>query len=166
MEVMKADAFYLQASTAISQMELGFANGNVEAVIEKRTRELVLTIQAKLASGMETVLETKHILIPADWWQHLRARWFPTWWIRMYPLKTETVIVSMTTTSYHLCPHLKFEGKHYHMQWVAKSQDELRERMKKDNLSFFLRRFLKDSDPLHHQVSPIVINEIEKILSP
>lgn len=28
---------------------------------------------------------------PVDWWQHLRQRWFPKWWLRRYPVRMDTV---------------------------------------------------------------------------
>ena len=35
------------------------------------------------------VAESAEVRYPADWWQAVRARWLPRWWLRRFPVREE-----------------------------------------------------------------------------
>lgn len=45
---------------------------------------------------------------PADWWQAFRARWFPRWWLRRWPVRYER----RQLVAHELYPELKMPDDH------------------------------------------------------
>jgi hypothetical protein len=70
----------------ISRRELARAY-HVDAILDSVSDHMVLTLRAELASDS---IQDVTIRYPSDWWQALRARWFPASWLRRYPV-CETV---------------------------------------------------------------------------
>lgn len=38
--------------------------------------------------------------VPADWWQHVKLRFAPKWWLVKYPVEYRKIVIT------HFCPHL------------------------------------------------------------
>jgi hypothetical protein len=38
-------------------------------------------------------LERQQVSFPSDWWQSFKARWFPRWAKRRWPVQFETIII-------------------------------------------------------------------------
>ena len=56
----------------------------------------------------EHVSELPKFTYPADWWQAFKARWFPRWLLRRYPVRTATVGGGWLSLDVHaLFPDLK-----------------------------------------------------------
>jgi len=65
---------------------------------------------------------------PADWWQAFKARWFPLWMQRRFPVREKEVPVSFkhVTILRRICPHLKVPNDTGpHLVWLI--QDESRD---------------------------------------
>ena len=59
-----------------------------------------------------------HRLVPLDWWQHFKDRWFPKWAKRRWPVQHEKI--EWTTNVYRICPHLNIEtGNARHIEWMT-----------------------------------------------
>lgn len=52
--------------------------------IERCMGEMVLSIDHYVATQQLERIEVKY---PADWWQHLKQRWYPIWAIKRWPVK-------------------------------------------------------------------------------
>ena len=90
---------------------------DVPAIIGDRFRAV---LKVSFASNVVRAESTAHIVervvVPADWWQAVRARWWPAFWLKWYPVKQTTHPVSLSTEIKFVknCPHLrKPEGDHY-----------------------------------------------------
>lgn len=95
MQQVTLDVISLRMQRMFSDQEMYFAreNGNVRAYMDDRLRALVIDIEVKLASKQfKDESDSKEVVftykVDADWWQSLRARWAPRWWLRKYPVKT------------------------------------------------------------------------------
>lgn len=58
--------------------------------------------------------EKREVEWPADWWQHFKARWFPAWAKRRWP-------VQMTRREFivyaKVCPHIGSKDDGDHLRW-------------------------------------------------
>lgn len=54
-----------------------------------------------------------HVEVPADWWQHLRQRWCPRWWLRRRPVRTRRVQTELVVQ--RVCPH---HMPRQHQDWM------------------------------------------------
>lgn len=53
---------------------------------------------------------------PENWWEAFKLRFFPRWLIDKYPIKFK--IVDISVDKYIICPHLPYESKMTHMNWL------------------------------------------------
>lgn len=54
---------------------------------------------------------------PADWWQAFKARWFPAWALRRWPVKMREVHVHEQIYG-PLCPHVAIADPKEHLQFL------------------------------------------------
>jgi len=100
------------------------------AHLDEYTRRLVLEMRAYVLAGEKVTEETSTTLTwPADWWQAFRARWFPRWWLRRWPVRHEVRVVTTKTTIVRTCPHLSIparphSGAQVHLTWLVPGQME------------------------------------------
>lgn len=84
--------------------------------------QLLVQLSAYLL-GVEGEIIEQYVEAPADWWQAVRERWAPGWWLKRYPVKTR-VLVDIHAQRYEkVCPHATVhpEGPE-HIQWLAEGQ--------------------------------------------
>lgn len=67
---------------------------------------------------------TASVEIPADWWQAVRERWCPEWWLARYPVLTREVSQTETGRAegkrYRaVCPHIATDERGTHLRWLA-----------------------------------------------
>ena len=99
-------------------------NAKVEASAQTHWLSDVLGLRLKthfygglLAKDVEV-----HIArVPADWWQAVRERWAPPWWLRWYPVREKGVRVE-TNKFLAVCPHLH-APRAQHMDWLRGQRD-------------------------------------------
>lgn len=46
---------------------------------------------------------------PADWWQAVRERWAPAWWLKRHPVKYQRI----DRPVYNVCPHMNVPANQY-----------------------------------------------------
>lgn len=62
---------------------------DVEAIKDDARREAQLRFRAEIACQLlPTAKIDWQIDLPADWWQWFKARWFPAWAIKRWPVQT------------------------------------------------------------------------------
>ena len=64
--------------------ELGGIEHNIRTFVPQNMAALVLQIHSLFAAEN---LEAKTVQYPADWWEALKARWFPAWALRRWPVR-------------------------------------------------------------------------------
>ncbi len=92
---------------------------DTKAMIDNITGDMVF----QLVAGISGKQEKTEVSYPADWWQALRQRWFPRWWLKRHPVQFKRIV----TTTTHLCPHLpigEHRTQHYHLQWLMKEESQ------------------------------------------
>lgn len=78
--------------------------------------QVSIQFQAKLASHKPMPERLTYEDVPADWWQHLKERWFPARWLRRWPVKTRAIRKSVQWLS--VCPHTDACPPTQHYQWM------------------------------------------------
>lgn len=63
---------------------------------------------------------------PKDWWQAFRERWFPVWWLRRYPVKTDFIEIDIQQYL-AVCPHIQDDEQKEHLDWLAYEFEKGRE---------------------------------------
>ena len=91
-------------------------NSDINTWRDRLTHQLVFQIRMRLAAK-ESVLKTTIVTYPADWWQHFKQRWFPSWAKKMWPviMTTQQIPVSIM----RVCPHVKIREGATHLNWVT-----------------------------------------------
>lgn len=82
-------------------------------LLRKQIRRMVTYIHAMPREKISV-----HKKWPADWWQAFRARWFPRWWLRRYPVRYDRVDIEQTIYG-PICPHLFHEDQFKHLRWMT-----------------------------------------------
>lgn len=107
-----------------SQVHLELSQYLTDAV----EREMV-NIWMELLSNRERTVELSYITIPETWWDHFKivysnkrwASWAFRWAKKAKVRKVSTMVEHL---KYHLCPHLPFDSKDRHVQFVIAVKKE------------------------------------------
>ncbi len=67
---------------------------------------------------------TSTLSFPSSWWQHVKLRFAPRWWLRRYPVLITLVdcVLHRTThvtKTHRFCPHLKTEPYQRHVEFLT-----------------------------------------------
>lgn len=85
------------------RIDVNHVPANMQAsLVKEMFGRLLCEIRERHIKG-KTVHEK--IEVPADWWQHVKQRWFPAWALRRWPARTRTIDVRVT----RICPHIKID---------------------------------------------------------
>ena len=96
----------------------------LNAYREEALKRLVYELRVHLASAPERELilsEVRHD-VPADWWEAVRERWFPAWWVRRWPIKYEAIEVRRIERQIKVCPHIGWKEKD-HQRWLVQIEE-------------------------------------------
>ncbi len=76
--------------------------------VDRISHDLMGRIVATLAAGRthRSVLQTEDV--PADWWQAVRQRWLPRWWLAHWPVRVREIETLVDVT--HVCPHIDVDA--------------------------------------------------------
>jgi len=113
-ETFTAEKIRFAAQVVVSQSVLRDARLEVGTLVG---RDLVARLTATVL-GRPTYAEVqKTQQVPRDWWQAVKARWFPRWALRRWPAGFD--VVNTETFHYHTCPHIATPDTSNHFQWLA-----------------------------------------------
>lgn len=56
-------------------------------------------------------------LVPADWWQAFKARWFPVWALERWPVSHRRI--RTVVRKIRMCPHVKSDRHKQHIEFLA-----------------------------------------------
>jgi hypothetical protein len=59
-----------------------------------------------------------HEKYPADWWQAVRERWFPRWWLARHPVRYRHIDIEKKKYG-PVCPHISVQESSRHLEWMA-----------------------------------------------
>ena len=108
----------LAVSSVISSEELLEHRAHIEGFFPPHIDGLVLQMHQYIAAlGNESI----HIerAYPGNWWQAVRQRWCPAWWLQRYPVQMARI--SIHELRYRaVCPHLPTDQRGTHLRWLLK----------------------------------------------
>ena len=116
-EMLSAEKIRIAIQTAIGNEVLLRGKIDVESFAKHELRATIVRLRSYV-HAMPREKISVHKQWPADWWQAFRARWFPRWWLRKFPVKYERVDIEQTIYG-PVCPHLLCEDNREHFQWMA-----------------------------------------------
>ena len=63
------------------------------------------------------VLSTIEVKSPANWWEHFKLRWFPSWALKRWPV--EVLVQEIPQSIQHVCPHINVPGNMSHIRFLC-----------------------------------------------
>ncbi len=141
----------------------------VRAFIHHQLGGLFAELRCFLASKEHTELDERKVIIqPRGWWQAFRSRFLPGWWLRRWPVATETIETRNVKKTVRICPHLPTDDARRHYQWIARNpSEEATEDLGKEFLALRLLRRMSDiahPESLTFECSPTLQAMAKKIL--
>ncbi len=110
----------VQVSARAYLSEMAFLRNHLHLVahLDQISRQLVLELRSfVLGKKAERIdIEEKW---PADWWQAVKERWLPAWFLKRYPVQYKTLSIHKETM--RVCPHVDMktpEGRQVHFRWL------------------------------------------------
>lgn len=83
-----------------------------ELLIQKTVTDMLLALRQDVFA--QKIEEVSHSY-PSDWWQAFKARWFPNWLLRRYPVTTTT----FRLTASALYPKIAFPDGTMYMEKIV-----------------------------------------------
>lgn len=129
-ETIALEKLRVACSVCIDLCQFAFFRNHLEAtaVIEDGARRLVMQLHSQILS--KTVREEEGTVLfrcPADWWQAVRERWAPKWWLRRHPVRYREERIVTRRAVYHLCPHIDIttrDGHPVHYAWLVRGDTD------------------------------------------
>ena len=114
---LTAAIVHVHARSLLSDLAFLRNTMSVQTYINNVTGQMVVDLKASVLA-----MPTRRVLLkvqyPADWWQAFRARWFPAWWLRRWPIEYEVVEVDEQLYG-AICPHVDVKVNAEHFKWLA-----------------------------------------------
>lgn len=92
--------------------------------------EFALQLLAWFLSGHKTDVLTERdtIEVPASPWEFAKQRYAPKWFLRRWPVKTETKEFRVAIHRHYVCPHIdvpRDNGPHIHYAWMGEMSGQI-----------------------------------------
>jgi hypothetical protein len=105
----------------LGQMEFVRNHLELSAYVDEVARRMVLQVQSYiLAMEKECERVAVTVTVPRDWWEAVRERWIPKWWLKRWPVKYRTVTSGKDVKKYRVCPHVNVKTRDdtRHFEWL------------------------------------------------
>jgi hypothetical protein len=115
-------AMWLQVRQLLADDNLYPYKSKVTSAYDHFSKHVAAEFSALFLCGKPHISEHGILQFPADWWQAVRERWCPQWWLRRHPVKRTRRTVYMTV--YNTCPHLnigdgRWEDQQHHIDFLT-----------------------------------------------
>lgn len=92
--------------------------------------EFAATLRVWFLSGhkVDVLTESDTIDFPASPWQFFKQRYAPKWFLRLWPIVTETKCFRVAIHHHYVCPHLEVpdkNGPHVHYTWMGEKSGQI-----------------------------------------
>jgi hypothetical protein len=112
---VSAEVIRLRGRAFIDQRTLD-SHVAVTSFMDHTVGRMVVDMEVKLAAlGAESVDVEREWA--ADWWQAVRARWAPAWWLRRHPVRMERVSIHRRVYA-AVCPHMLIDDQRNHFEFM------------------------------------------------
>lgn len=107
------------AAQMIPMRDFRFCRNHLEviAAIDPMTRSLVVHLETFILAGPEAVIVDIEEQWPQDWWEAVKDRWAPHWFLRRWPVKWKRISVHKNVKT-RMCPHLNVKTQGPHVQFL------------------------------------------------
>lgn len=108
----------LGAREVLSREELHGAAGTLRArIIDDCGRRLAIQLKTHIL-GIEGEQITVSKQWPRDWWQAVRERFMPQWWLLRHPVVYDEINID-ERQFLAVCPHVHIESPDRHIEWMV-----------------------------------------------
>lgn len=112
-----AERVCITAAHCVPEHEMVMSRASVDTVVDHAIRSTVLYLSSYV-HGMHKETISVHRKWPKTWWDAFKARWFPTWATRRWPIEYERIDIEQKI--FHaVCPHLQDRPQSTHLEWMA-----------------------------------------------
>lgn len=101
----------------LSERELLAGKMQIEARIDHVIRGMVIELTSYMIGEHRDTVSI-HKRWPRNWWQAFREEWFPSWWLRRWPVQYERIDVEQKVYG-PVCPHLNISDRSAHRHWTT-----------------------------------------------
>ncbi len=117
-ERVTLDLLRVAAQRQIGLNKLAFLRNNLEiyARVDDCNRRLVIELMSHVLAG-PTQTVTLTLAVPADWWQAVRERFLPKWWLRRWPVRYR-VEKAEQQVRMRCCPHMDIKTQRPHLEFL------------------------------------------------
>lgn len=77
----------------------------LKLLVRETAQGMSAELTAYLMSTKPEVVTEQWAHSPANWWEHLRERWAPKWWLRRHPVRYHNIRQQISVV--HVCPHIE-----------------------------------------------------------
>ena len=114
----------LQKHLSMEGLHFSRNHMDVACYLDEASRQLVVAVETYLL-GKKHAKDVVTERVPADWWQAVRERWCPFWWLRRFPVRYREIVVKGEV--WNVCPHVnqvaRPEQRHVEFLMAAPSED-------------------------------------------
>ena len=103
----------LERLRAVFEIELGTRMALTDKIIVRIIQDSSLHVHFITAMMRTLATEADAVSYPKDWWQSFKARWFPAWLERRFPV----IWVRKSFTRY--CPHTSVKDMKTHFDFLV-----------------------------------------------
>lgn len=103
--------YYYEA--CLSRVELMKFNGDRDKLIADLAGNYRMRLAAEFAGRKVTISREESVAYPADWWQHLKERWFPQWALKRWPVRMQAKTLALSADASCLFPEVEPFRGHY-----------------------------------------------------
>jgi hypothetical protein len=93
--------------TMLDQRGIHSDSIQVELLSHEIAGAMVAQVRLLFAGDTEEVETIKIVSHPATWWDHVKSRWFPRWWLARWPAKQKEHRIACLTKITRICPHIR-----------------------------------------------------------
>lgn len=82
--------------------------------------QLLAQLEVLVVGGAIETTPYRTEWVPADWWQAVRERWCPRWWLRRWPVVRRGITTA--TLRQRVCPHVEVPREQMgpHLEYLVK----------------------------------------------
>ncbi len=110
----------------LSEAKFVSSNLDLKTYVDDQARYLVMSLESLVMGRKMERIDVEEYW-PADWWQAVRERWLPEWWLDKYPVKYKSVCIHKEV--WRVCPHLDIKARGPHLSFLINGQEDLQKKL-------------------------------------
>lgn len=99
-------------------------NATLDQALGYASDEILYRLRSYLAgSKSETERVDQIIRVPLSWWDHVKERFAPKWFLKRWPIQYRTIEIKRVVTITNICPHIEVpndDRRHFEVLFAGK----------------------------------------------